>query len=244
MDDAIIMPLVLIVFLATALCQAALFIVIAASEFVFALVLRMLTLPLLVAARTGDGLAWLIKRCAGGPLSSAKRERWHDRLGRRWSALRERMSHEAIGMTVQRALQAAVAWLLQECRALSPRAAVLVIAGVTLWLPLSAAISIAMHAVLLAHADSMPSWMQLLHPVATVIAKSKLLVLPAYPAAWPQAKKHKWAQAALRWLRRIAALETIRKTKHRYQQTKQAFAQAGHVGVRTASKNIRSRQRH
>ena len=32
-----------------------------------------------------------------------------------------------------------------------------------------------------------PSWIQLLHPVATVIAKSKLLVLPAYPAAWPQA---------------------------------------------------------
>jgi hypothetical protein len=56
--------------------------------------------------------------------------------------------------------------------------------------------SIGMHAVLLANAASLPAWMQLLHPVAAVIAKSKLLVLPAYPAAWPQAKKQAWVQAA------------------------------------------------
>ena len=40
-----------------------------------------------------------------------------------------------------------------------------------------------MHAVLFAKVTSWPAWMQLLHPLATVIAKSKLLVLPVYPAA-------------------------------------------------------------
>src|SRR3979411_966995 len=56
-----------------------------------------------------------------------------------------------------------------------------------------------LHAVLIAEAASLPPWMQLLHPLATIIAKSKLLVLPAYPAAWPQAKKHPFVQASFRF---------------------------------------------
>jgi len=134
------------------------------------------------------------------------------------------MSHKAIAMMAQDVLQRGIAWVFQRCGALSPRAALLVIASVMLWVPLSAAISIGMHAVLLANAASLPAWMQLLHPVAAVVAKSKLLVLPAYPAAWPQAKKHAWVQAAFRWVHRMAELDSMRKTAHRYQQTKQAFA--------------------
>ena len=48
--------------------------------------------------------------------------------------------------------------------------------------------------------------MQFLHPVATVIAKSKLLVLPVYPAAWPQAKQHPFMQAMIRCYRYLASL--------------------------------------
>jgi hypothetical protein len=55
--------------------------------------------------------------------------------------------------------------------------------------------------------------------------------LPAYPAAWPQAKKHPWVRSALRFLLRMAELDSMRKAVHRYQQTKQVFAQAGDVGV-------------
>ena len=137
------------------------------------------------------------------------------------------MSHRAIAMMAQNVLQRGIARVFQRWGALSPRAALLVIAGVMLWLPLSAAISLGMHAVLIANAASLPAWMQLLHPIATVIAKSKFLVLPAYPAAWPQAKKHAWVQAAFRCVRRMAELDSMRKTAHRYHQTKQAFAQAG-----------------
>jgi hypothetical protein len=238
-DDTIILPLVLIAFLARTLCQAALFIVLIASEFVFALFLRVMTSPLLVAAAAGDGLAWLIRSLAGVPPLPAA---WRDLVDRRWSGLRQRMSHKAVAMTAQSALQGGISWVFQRCAALSPRAALLVIAGVMLWLPLSAAISIAMHAVLLAYAAWLPAWMQLLHPVATVVAKSKFLVLPAYPAAWPQAKKHAWVQAAFRCMHDIAALDSMRKTAHRYQQTKQAFAQAGNVAL--GVKHIKFRRRH
>jgi len=231
-DDAIILPLVLIVFLAKTLYQATFFIVPFASAFVFTLFLRMMTSPLLVAATAGDGVTWLIKRLADlQPLPRARRQARRDLVDRRWSKLRQRMSHQAIAMTTQNVLQRANAWIFQKCEALSPRAALLVIVSVIVWLPLSAAISIGMHAVLLAHAASLPAWMQLLHPVAAVIAKSKLLVLPAYPAAWPQAKKHIWVHAAFRCVHRISELESMRKTTHRYQQTKQTFAQGGDLAI-------------
>jgi hypothetical protein len=243
-DDTIILPLVLIFFLARTLYWAAFFIMSLASAFVFVLFLRVMTSPLLVAATAGDGMAWLIKRLADlSPLPGATREAWCNLVDRRWSGLRQRISHKkAIAKLVQNVLQRTLARVFQSCRALSPRAALLVIAGVILWLPLSAAISIGMHAFLLANAASLPPWMQLLHPIAAVIAKSKLLVLPAYPAAWPQAKKHAWVQAAFRCVHRMAELDIMRKTAHRYQQTKQAFAQTGDLGV--GIKYVKSRSRH
>src|SRR5262249_56458099 len=111
-----------------------------------------------------------------------------------------------------------IAGVFRRCGALSPRGARLVIVSVILWLPLSAALSVGMHAVLLAHASSLPAWMQLLHPVATVIAKTKLLVLPAYPAAWPQAKRHPFVRGVLESCRRFTNLDVVQKTGHRYRQ--------------------------
>ena len=104
-----------------------------------------------------------------------------------------------------------MAWVFKTCRALSPRAALLVLIGAVLWLPISFGVATLMHAVLFAKALSLPAWMQLLHPVATVIAKSKLLVLPVYPAAWPQAKQHPMMQALIRFWNYLAALYLARK---------------------------------
>src|SRR5262249_8850921 len=154
--------------------QAAFFIVPLVSGFVFALFLRILTSSLLVAATAGDGIAWLIKRVADlQQPPEARRELWRD-VDRRWSGLRRRLSHKAITIMAQNILRRGIAWVFRRCGALSPRGALLVIVSVILWLPLSAALSVGMHAVLLAHASSLPAWMQLLHPVATVIAKTKL----------------------------------------------------------------------
>jgi hypothetical protein len=60
--------------------------------------------------------------------------------------------------------------------------------------------------------------MQLLHPLATVIAKSKLLVLPVYPAAWPQARKHPFVQLVFRGYDIIKRVHVIRKVGLRYRQ--------------------------
>ena len=75
-----------------------------------------------------------------------------------------------------------------------------------------------MHAVLFAKVTYWSAWMQLLHPLATVIAKSKLLVLPVYPAAWPQAKKHPFVQLAFKSHETIQCLHVIKKFGFRYRQ--------------------------
>ena len=223
-DDAMILPTVVIAFFASTLFQAAVVIFTVASAIVYALFLRVMISPLLVAATAGDGIAWLIGRLADLPqLSSTQRKALCDLVDRRWSRLRPRLSREAVTLTLQSSAQRGILRFFQRFEALSPRAALLVFVGATLWLPLSAAISIAMHAVLLANAALLPAWAQLLHPVATIIAKSKLLVIPAYPAAWPQAKKHPLVQAGLRCIDRIFALKSVRKIAYRYRQIKNAF---------------------
>jgi hypothetical protein len=236
-DDAIILPLVLVALLARALYRAACLIVPLAFDLVSAVFLRVLTFPLLVAATAGDGIAWLIKRLSGVPsLPGAKRDASRDLEGRRWSGLRQRMAHGAVAEAARSQLRDAISWGFRKCGALSTQGALLVLASATLWLPLSAAISIAIHVILIAKAASLPAWMQLLHPVATIIAKSKILVLPVYPAAWPQAKKHARVQAALQRMHRIAALNFMQKAADRYQQAEKGLAQAGDSLQRAASR--------
>src|SRR5260370_40066900 len=60
--------------------------------------------------------------------------------------------------------------------------------------------------------------MQPLHPLATVIAKRKLLVLPVYPAAWPQAEKHPFVQLVFKSYETIKCLDVIKKVGFRYRQ--------------------------
>jgi hypothetical protein len=102
----------------------------------------------------------------------------------------------------------------------------LVIVGAALWLPVSFGVATAMHAALLAGATTLPAWMQLLHPLATIIAKTKLLVLPAYPAAWPQAKKHPLVGGLARLYRYLMSLRLARKAGCRYRQAEQVAATA------------------
>jgi|SRR6185312_10456858 len=90
--------------------------------------------------------------------------------------------------------------------------------GRGLWFPISFGGATAMHAVLFAKVTSWPAWMQLLHPLATVIAKSKLLVLPVYPAAWPQAKKNSFVQFLFKSFETIKRLYVIKKLGFRYWQ--------------------------
>ncbi len=118
--------------------------------------------------------------------------------------------------------ESGMAWVFRKCRHLTPNTALLVILGAVLWLPISFGAATAMHAVLFAKLTSWPAWMQLLHPLATVIAKSKLLVLPVYPAAWPHAKKHPFVQFVFKSYETIKGLHVIKKVGFRYRQAEAA----------------------
>src|SRR5260370_21784165 len=77
--------------------------------------------------------------------------------------------------------------------------------------------------------------MQPLHPLATVIAKRKLLVLPVYPAAWPQAKKHPFVQLVFKSYETIKCLYVIKKVGFRYRQAKLAGGTAVDMFSNTTS---------
>ena len=76
--------------------------------------------------------------------------------------------------------------------------------------------------------------MQLLHPLATVIAKSKLLVLPVYPAAWPQARKHPLVQFVFKSYATIKRLYVVKKAAFRYRQAEATGGAAVDMLERTA----------
>lgn len=132
------------------------------------------------------------------------------------------------------AFEGGMAWVFRKCRHLTPNSALLVILGAVLWLPISFGAATAMHAVLFAKVTSWPAWMQLLHPLATIIAKSKLLVLPVYPAAWPQAKKHPFIQFVFKSYKAINGLYLVKKVGHRYRQARIAGSAALDSLERTA----------
>jgi hypothetical protein len=127
-----------------------------------------------------------------------------------------------------------MAWVFRTCRHLTPNTALLVILGAALWLPISFGAATAMHAVLFTKVTSWPAWMQLLHPLATVIAKSKLLALPVYPAAWPQAKKHPFVQVVFENYKAIKSLYLVKKLGFRYRQAGIAGTAAADRLERTA----------
>ena len=72
--------------------------------------------------------------------------------------------------------------------------------------------------------------------LATLVAKSKLLVLPVYPAAWPQAKKHAFVQAMFQFYRYVASLHLMQKTGYRYRQTDRAIVAAADWLERAAAR--------
>src|SRR5258705_5209293 len=134
------------------------------------------------------------------------------------SWLRWKISYWAFEQAVRNAFESGMAWVFRKCRHLTPNTALLVIVVAVLGLPISFGAATAMHAVLFAKLTSWPAWMQLLHPLATVIAKSKLLVLPIYPAAWPQTKKNSFVQLVVKGYQNITRLYVIRKVGFRYRQ--------------------------
>jgi hypothetical protein len=222
-DDVVIIPLVFVTLSAIKILRFILTILMRLLDFAFPLAMQIVWLPLFAAKVLGNVIVTIISGALRfSPLSEKKRRQWRISIRRNWSWLRRKISYRAFEQAVHIVFEGGMAWVFRRCRHLTPNTALLVILGAVLWLPLSFAVATAMHAVLFAKVTSWPAWMQLLHPLATVVAKSKLLVLPVYPAAWPQAKKHPFVQLVFKSYETIQCLYVIKKIGFRYRQAEVA----------------------
>jgi hypothetical protein len=241
-EDLIILPLAAVAVAARRLGRAVLSALIHILDWAFPILLQVARFPLFTARMIGDGITAVLKGIVRFvPVSGTARDAWRQRVSEYWAWLRQKFSYRAFEEAVHHVFEDGMAWTFKTCRKLTPGGALLVIAGAVLWLPVSFLIATALHGVLIAKATVWPAWMQLLHPFATIIAKSKLLVLPAYPAAWPQAKQHSLVQAAHRLYQWLAAHYLMQKTGYRYRQTERA-ADDGAMALRRSAGRIGLRQ--
>lgn len=235
LEDLIILPLAAVAVAARRIGRDLLLALVQILDWAFPIVLQIVRFPLFTIRIVGDGIAAALKGVVRLlPVSGEAREAWRQRVSEYWARLRQTFSYKAFEQALHHAFENGMAWVFRTCKTLTPGGALLVIAGAVLWLPVSFGIATVLHGVLIAKATVWPAWTQLLHPVATIIAKSKLLVLPAYPAAWPQAKQHALVQGAFRLYEYLAARYLMRKIGLRYQQTERATTDGTRVLRRSA----------
>ena len=235
-EDVVILPMVAITLVVEAVARSAWTALKHIVDFLFPILLQLMRFPLFTLRILGDGIAALLRGIARIlPIGGERRAAWREFVSQHWAWLREKISYKAFEEAVHRLFENGMAWVFRKCRALTPSTALIVILGAVLWLPLSFGVATLLHAVLIAKATSLPAWMQLLHPVATIIAKTKLLVLPVYPAAWPRAKQHPSVQALIGFWRYFTTLYFVRKTRHRYRRTKGTGADAVEASYSIAS---------
>jgi hypothetical protein len=246
LDDVIVIPFVVVALAVNKSLRLIVSILMRLLDYAFPLAMQIVWLPLVAARVLGNVI---VAAMSGAlrllPLSEKDRRRWSISLGRNWSRLRRKISYRAFERVVHRAFESSMMWVFRKCRHLTPGTALLVILGAVLWLPISFGTATAMHAVLLSKATSWPAWTQLLHAPATIIAKSKLLVLPVYPAAWPQAKRYPLIQLAFKGYETLKRMYLIRKVGFRYRQAEIASIAAVEglertVGVGSALKWLRN----
>jgi hypothetical protein len=218
-DDLIILPLVAVALSVTRAARAILQFLVRLLDWTFPLFIHLLVPPLFILRSLGDGISVLARGIVAIlPLPAVSRARWREAISRSWARMRQVLSYRAFEHAVHQAFEGGMAWVFRKCRNLTPGSALLVICCAVLWLPISFGAATAIHVVLAAKMTQWPAWMQMLHPLATIIAKSKLLVLPVYPAAWPQARKHGSIQAMLAGWRNLMTLYLVRKLGYRYRQ--------------------------
>jgi len=235
LDDAIIIPVVFFTLAVNKTLGFILSILMRLLDYAFPLIVQIIWLPLFAARVLGNAVIGVINGALRFlPLSETKRREWSRSIRRNWSWLRRKITYRAFEQALRNAFESGMAWVFRKCRHLTPNAALLVILGAVLWLPISFGAATAMHAVLFAKVTSWPAWMQLLHPLATVIAKTKLLVLPVYPAAWPLARKHPFVQLVFKGYETIKCLYVIKKFGFRYWQAEAAAVTAVEKLGRTA----------
>ena len=221
--DAVLYPLAVVGVAAKTLLRWAWELLVHVVDYLFPILLQLARFVLFTFRILGDGLSALLRFVIKYlPLPQLRRQAWREAVARAWSWLRRKLSYKAFEAWLHHLFEDGMAWVFRTCRKLSPTGALLVILLALVWMPASFLAATAVHAWLIAEAASLPAWMQVFHGVATILAKSKLLMLPAYPAAWPQAKKHPVVEAGMRAWRFVANLGFVRKAMYRFGQVEEA----------------------
>jgi Flp pilus assembly protein TadB len=96
-------------------------------------------------------------------LADWRRAAWREFVSQHWAWLRQKISYKAFEEAMHHVFENGMAWVFRKCRRLTPSAALLVILGAVLWLPISFGLATLLHAVLIAKATSLPSQMRTLH---------------------------------------------------------------------------------
>jgi hypothetical protein len=217
--DVFIVPLAASALSVKTLLRSTLELLVTVLDGIFPIVMQGARLPLFLARIIGDvvavmlrSLVWLL------PLSAQRQKELREILARQWAQIRKHISYRAFEAALHQAFERGMAWVFRICRHLTPRTALFVICCAALWFPVTFGTSTVLHAFLLSHATTLPPWMQLFHIPVAMMAKSKILVLPVYPAAWPQAKRHPIVMGILRLYRELKRFTVLQRLAVRYRQ--------------------------
>lgn len=222
-DDVVILPLAALGVAIKTLARWTWELLVHIVDFIFPILLQIVRFLMFTVRIVGDGLSALLRFVIRFlPLPLTRRHAWREAVARTWSWIRRKISFTAFEHWLHHLFEDGMAWTFRTCRRLSPGGALLVILLALIWIPVSFTAATAVHAWLIAEAATLPKWTQVFHVVAAVLAKSKLLMLPAYPAAWPQAKRHPIVQAGARVWRFVANLRFVDKTGYRFGQIEAA----------------------
>jgi hypothetical protein len=140
-DDLVIVPLVVVAFTVWRVLRRTFFILIDIVDFTFPILLQLMRFPLFTLRIAGDGIAALLKGVVRFlPVGGERRAAWREFVSRHWAWLRQKVSYKAFEEAVHHAFEIGMAWVFRTCRTLTPRAALLVLLGAILWLPISFAV--------------------------------------------------------------------------------------------------------
>src|SRR5262245_29783323 len=130
LDDAIIVPLVVVALAANKLLRFILSILMRLLDYAFPLIMELVWLPLFAARVLGNVI---VAAMSGAlrlvPLSERSRRRWSISIRRHWTRLRRKISNQAFEQAVHSAFDSSMAWVFRKCRHLTPGTALLVILG-------------------------------------------------------------------------------------------------------------------
>lgn len=136
-EDVVILPMVAVALSVKKVLRSAWTILKHIIDFLFPILLQLMRFPLFTLRIVGDGIVALMKGIARIlPVGGERRAAWREFVSQHWAWLRQKISYKAFEEALHHVFENGMAWVFRKCRSLTPGAALLVIMGAVLWLPI------------------------------------------------------------------------------------------------------------